>query len=202
MEKREQESTYLPKARTQELVCQRLDDEVLIYDLKRHKAHCLNRTAYLIFQTCDGKKTVSDITQELTRELEESVSEEIVWVALHRLGKARLLEQSAIATTGTNLARREVLRKLGLATAIALPIVTSIVAPESVQAQSCLTANQDCSTMAGSIPCCSGLACTGTNPSGNQGMCTPLGPLNFERDSAQRPSSNSFRRDSAQRPSR
>jgi len=157
MEKRE--PTYLPKARTQELVCQSVDDEVLVYDLKRHKAHCLNRTAHLVFQTCDGNKTVSEIKGMLTKQLGTPVPEEMVWMALDRLGRARLLEEAPGAPSGANLTRREALQKLGLATVIALPIVTSIVAPASAQVGSCVASGQMCG--AGTSPCCTG-TCPGT----------------------------------------
>jgi hypothetical protein len=161
MEKRE--PTYIPKARTQELVCQSLDDEVLIYDLKHHKAHCLNRTAHLIFQTCDGTKTVSEIKRILTPQLGAQVPEEMVWMALDRLGKARLLEEAPVVTSGTNLVRRDALRKLGIATVIALPIVASIVAPVSAQAESCGRVGVAC-TM--NSQCCSNM-CNTSN------MCDP-----------------------------
>ena len=161
MEKRE--PTYLPKARTQELMIQSFDDEVLIYDLKRHKAHCLNQTAHLVFQTCDGNNTVSEIKGMLTKQLGAPIPEEMVWMALDRLGKARLLEQAPLATTGANLARREALRKLGLATVIALPIVASIVAPVSAQVESCGRVGVAC-TM--NSQCCSNM-CNTSN------MCDP-----------------------------
>ncbi len=37
-----------PLARHEGLVVQKLDGEVLIYDLQRHRAHCLNSTAAAI----------------------------------------------------------------------------------------------------------------------------------------------------------
>ena len=161
MEKRE--PTYLPKARIQEMMIQPFDDEILIYDLKRHKAHCLNRTAHLVFQTCDGTKTVSEIKRMLTKQLGAPVPEEMVWIALDRLGKARLLEEAPVVTSGTNLARRDALRKLGIATAIAVPIVASIIAPVSAQVESCGRVGVAC-TM--NSQCCSNM-CNTSN------MCDP-----------------------------
>ena len=40
----------MPRARQDELVVEELPDETLVYDLKRHKARCLNRTAALVWQ--------------------------------------------------------------------------------------------------------------------------------------------------------
>ena len=50
--------SLVPKARHNKLVIQELEDEVLVYDLERNQAHCLNRTAALIWEHCDGKQTV------------------------------------------------------------------------------------------------------------------------------------------------
>jgi len=47
----------LPQARSEDLVIQDIGDEVLVYDLTRHKAHCLNRTAALVWRKCDGTRT-------------------------------------------------------------------------------------------------------------------------------------------------
>ena len=41
---------FLPTARKNDLVIQELPDELLIYDLSRNKALCLNQTAKLIVE--------------------------------------------------------------------------------------------------------------------------------------------------------
>ena len=38
----------MPRARQDELIVEELQDETLVYDLQRHKARCLNRTAALV----------------------------------------------------------------------------------------------------------------------------------------------------------
>ena len=50
---------YLPAARTSGLVVRELAEETLVYDEERHRAHCLNRTAALVWRHCDGKTPVS-----------------------------------------------------------------------------------------------------------------------------------------------
>ena len=62
--KKEREQS-LPEARKEGLVVQHLSDEVLVYDQQRHKAHCLNETAALVWMRCDGKTTVVSMAQEL-----------------------------------------------------------------------------------------------------------------------------------------
>jgi hypothetical protein len=41
---------HLPRVRKKNLIIDELADEVLVYDLDRHKAHCLNRTAALVWK--------------------------------------------------------------------------------------------------------------------------------------------------------
>src|ERR1044072_581435 len=94
MKKEREES--LPGARKEGLVVQHLSDEVLIYDQQRHKAHCLNETAALIWMRCDGKTTVSSMAQDLSKQTGTRVGEEVVWLALDQLGKSSLLQATAM----------------------------------------------------------------------------------------------------------
>ena len=59
-----------PIARKQGLVIQDLPDEVLVYDLDRDRAHCLNTTAAFVWQHCDGKSTVGEIAAKLAQSAE------------------------------------------------------------------------------------------------------------------------------------
>jgi hypothetical protein len=147
-----------PCVRADGLVVQALPDEVLVYDLERHKAHCLNHTAALVWKSCDGQTSVTEIAGLLEREIHTPVPEEVVWLAVQQLGKARLLaEQPHAPRGGAKVSRREVMRRLGWGAVIALPLVTSIVAPTAVEAASCLSTGAICS---GSAQCCSGV-CAG-----------------------------------------
>jgi hypothetical protein len=131
---------------------------VLVYDLERHKAHCLNRTAALVWKYCDGQTAVTEMGHLLEREVHAPVPEAVVWLALQQLGKARLLaEQIHAPQGGDKVSRREVMRRLGWGAAVALPLVTSIVAPTAVEAASCLSTGSPCTT---SAQCCSGV-CSG-----------------------------------------
>ncbi|MBV9278705.1 MAG: hypothetical protein JOZ41_01360, partial [Chloroflexi bacterium] len=44
-----------PRARKNGLIVRELEDEVLVYDLERHRAHCLNRAAGLVWKHADGE---------------------------------------------------------------------------------------------------------------------------------------------------
>ena len=67
-----------PIARRENLIVEELPDEVLVYDLTTDKAHCLNRTAALIWKNCDGEKTQGDLAALLQHELKTPMSTQVV----------------------------------------------------------------------------------------------------------------------------
>jgi hypothetical protein len=143
------------------LVVDNLPDEVLVYDLDRHRAHCLNRSAALVWRCCDGKSSPADIARSLTAELDAQFSEDLVLLALNQLEKLHLLEQpAALPAEFAVLSRRQMVRRLGFTAAVAVPLITSIVAPTAVQAATCTQPGQPCNV---NVLCCSVLGC---NPSG------------------------------------
>lgn len=128
-----------PRARDDRLVVQELADEVLVYDLSRHKAHCLNRTAAFIWRHCDGRTNVTEMAKLLRKEVKFPVDEGVVWFALDRLGRAHLLRERVTPPTGARrLSRREVMRKSALVggLSVLVPAVMSILAPTVAQAVS------------------------------------------------------------------
>ena len=141
---RENAQPLKPNARRDGLVIQELPDETLVYDLRRERAHCLNRTAASVWRRCDGQTTIGDLAQALHETLDLPADEAIVWMALERLDRAHLLVERLPTPGHTGRhTRREVLRRLGAAggLAVLLPAVQSIVAPEAVQAASGVTAS-------------------------------------------------------------
>ena len=161
-----------PCARREGLVVRELPDEVLIYDRDRDKAHCLNQTAALVWKYCDGKPTVPTIARQLERDLEtKPIDEKVVWYALSQLSKDHLLEDSVVPPAMlAAMTRREMVRALGVAAAIAVPLVTSIVAPTPAQAATCKPTGTACSSGA---ECCSGSCSTGL------ASCSPVQPAGF-----------------------
>ena len=149
----------VPAARKEELLIQEVPGETLVYDLKSHQAHCLNHTAALVWKHCDGKLTVAQVAERLERELKSPVSEEVVWLALDQLEKSDLLEAGVPVPAGfAPMSRRALIRSLGVATAIAVPLVTSIVAPTAAQtASTCGGPGASCG--GANPPCCKGLFC-------------------------------------------
>src|ERR1700686_4969121 len=94
----------MPTARTEGLVIEEFADEVLVYDLRRHKAHCLNSTAALVWRRCDGRTTVAEVAGTLQEELSLLAGEAVVSMALDRLARAQLL--MARVTVPESRARR------------------------------------------------------------------------------------------------
>jgi len=135
-----------PRAREESLIVKTLSDEVLVYDLNADKAHCLNRTAAFVWNNCDGRKSVSEITRLLREELQAPVDENVVWLALDQLEKFQLLQERAAKPANVNgMSRRQLVRSLGLV-AISLPLITSIVAPTPAQAATLLPPGSCCNS--------------------------------------------------------
>lgn len=135
-----------PQARTTGVVVEQLADEVLVYDLERDRAHCLNLAAARVWEKCDGKHSVSEIATEVG-------NEEVAWMAVEQLSRAGLLEEK-IKRPAVGMNRREVIKKIAVAAAIGVPVVTSIVAPTASHAANCLPTGASCTTSAN---CCSGV---------------------------------------------
>jgi len=150
----------MPQARRTGLIIQEVDGEILIYDQNTNKAHCLNQTAAKVWKYCDGETTLAEACTALSSDLDTAVDEKLVWYAVDQFSKDNLLEQGieppAFIIAGMN--RRQMVRTLGLAAVIAVPLVTSIVAPTPAQAATCLPSGQPCG---GPAQCCSGL-CSGS----------------------------------------
>lgn len=152
-----------PKARTENLVINDLPDETLVYDLTSNEAHCLNRTAAFVWKSCDGVNSPADISGMIAKEFGEQVPDDFVWLALDQLNSNGLLADGAVIGRQN---RRDVIKKIGLASMVALPIIASMVAPKSaLAATSCACVNPGaCLTQTG---CPSTVNCNGS------GICAP-----------------------------
>lgn len=146
-----------PQARINGLVVEELSDEVLVYDVERDRAHCLNLAAANVWKLCDGKTSPAEIATRLGTGLEPSQAQEIVWIALDRLSRAELLDEK-IARPATSVSRRAVIKKIAVAAAVSVPVVTSVIAPTATHAATCRPSGNPCSA---SAQCCSGVCNAG-----------------------------------------
>jgi hypothetical protein len=127
----------LPLARKDKFIIKELPDETLVYDLNTDKAYCLNKTAALVWKSCDGKTKAADIAALLGTELHAIVPEDLVSLAINELRRDDLLEKQYEPRRAKAISRRDLVRRIGLTTAVALPIVTSLIIPNSAMAASC-----------------------------------------------------------------
>lgn len=156
-----------PIARQEGLVIQEMPNEVLVYDTNTNKAHCLNQTAAFIWKSCDGKNSVTDISKLVGSEFGGAVNDDFVWLAIDQLNKDNLL-QGEVNSKFEGVSRREVIRKIGLASVIALPVVASLAVPNTVLAvASC--ANVPCN-LTGAPPVTCNSPCVCSQPTG-PGIC-------------------------------
>ncbi|MCA1589637.1 MAG: PqqD family protein [Acidobacteria bacterium] len=159
------DNSQYPTARKSGLVVQEMPDELLVYDLDSNKAHCLNQSAAIIWRSCNGYNSVADIAKLVESDAGGKVSEDFVWLAIDQLSENALLEHELRAGFAGQT-RREAIKKIGLASVIALPVIASLVAPETVLASlscACQT-NSDCAPPA--RPGCNSTTCNTISGSG------------------------------------
>jgi hypothetical protein len=139
-----------PRARTSGLVVKTLAEEVLVYDLTRHRAHSLNRAAAAVWRRLDGRTSIGDLAQHLRQDLGGPADESAVWLALKELDRAHLLETPLRVPAAQGLSRRQWLRRVGVAagaSAVLVPTVSTIVAPHAYAQASpsgCFSRNPGC----------------------------------------------------------
>jgi hypothetical protein len=168
----------LPKARKADLVTRQIPGELLVYDLKRHKAFCLNDTAASVWKNCNGKRTVKDLALALEKEQHAPIDDKVIWLALDQLEKSNLLQSIVARPIGFAPISRRSLLRAGIITAVTLPLVTMITSPVAAQAGTPVTSGtctgrhfsdpggcggNPCSDAAGS--------CQRQNPSSNACKC-------------------------------
>lgn len=155
-----------PLHRKEDLVVQEVDDETLVYDLKTHKAKCLNPTSSKVWKLCDGNHTPQEIAELLSTD-SPAVPVEVVNLALDQLQNEDLLAETKGSGFQDGVSRRDVIKKAALTSAVALPVISVLIAPIPAQAQS---GAQAC------VPVGGGCTCAQIN-SGRKGLeCTPSIP--------------------------
>lgn len=172
-----------PISRKINIVVQEFENELLIYDLRLNKAFCLNQTSALVYQLCDGTKTIAEVGSLMSKSLKTSVSEDFVRLALHELNRENLLENAGqLKSYFAGFSRREAVKKVGLASMIALPVISSLIAPTALMAQSgcanvvcegaCCDTGQNCFGPVGSMFCCRPVAACPTFCCGLNRICS------------------------------
>lgn len=150
----------VPHARKQDLITQVLGGEIVVFDKSQDKAHVLNPTAAIVWQHCDGKRTVSEVAQIVAQQTGTPAQDDMVWYALARLHDQGLLEGSVSVPAGLKgLTRRQFISRVAVAAAV-IPVVKTLQAPVPQQASSCSICNQQTGLQCcGNEVCCFGIAC-------------------------------------------
>ncbi len=177
------EVSHGPLARSTDLIIEELRQEVLVYDTRADRGHCLSAEAARVWSRCDGKTPAEGLGAQL------GLGVDRVERALDELDGCELLEERPAPAQGTT--RRELtvkMVKVGGAVAAA-PLILSVAAPA---AQAAVTpgfcnqfSSQDCGTGDPSEGCKSQVGCCCCNPpSGCPGTpmehpgcktCVPIG---------------------------
>src|SRR5437773_7195834 len=126
------DNTDLPKARSKDLVILTRPDETLVYDMVSNEAHCLNETAAFVWSQCNGDASIGEIAISAEKKFGVVVNDEFVSFALAQLNDRKLLSSPGLSGR-PRLNRREAIRKIALASAVAVPTIASIVAPARAQ---------------------------------------------------------------------
>lgn len=127
-----------PKAIVKDIVLQEINNELFIYHLKTDQAFCLNETSALVFNLSTGTNSIKQIKETIENLINKSFPEEIIWLALEQLADNNLLEDgNKFINKANSISRRRIIKKIGLSTMVALPLISSVVVPTAVQAGSC-----------------------------------------------------------------
>lgn len=125
-----------PLARYENIVVQELMDEVLVCDLEGNQVFCLNHTASEVWKLCNGHNSAKAISQILTERFNKTIAEELVLFSLNELSTHNLLIRKLPEKEILNgLSRREIIKRIGLGSMVALPIISSVVMPTAAQSQ-------------------------------------------------------------------
>lgn len=116
-----------PVARSEDLLIEEAEDELLVFDLQRDMAHALNASATKVWRLCDGSRTMAELARD------SGLTEDAIQVAIVELDEKSLLATPAPA----GVSRRRLLETGVLAGAglgLSYPAIRSIVAPTPAMA--------------------------------------------------------------------
>ncbi len=161
MKKKTESGSWSPHARQHDLIVKRLDGELLIYDVERHRAHSLGPLLAALWRRCDGRTPPRALAEVLAAELDAPVGDELVWLGLEQLSAAHLLRDKAPARAGRRArskpgspTRRQWLRH---AAGLGLAVVT-ITVPTLAEAATTISLGN---CVARTPPNCGGTPCSG-----------------------------------------
>jgi hypothetical protein len=158
----------LPRVRAG-LLRHQLDGQVLVYDAREDRVHLLDTTTGHVFELLEqGDRSREGIVSELARRMDSPETESLLQLSLDELRKADLLDDAAVSMAAlSDITRRDLLRKVGLAgaAAVLIPAIATLTATSAYAQGSCLPSGHRCLAVGG-IACCAGLACNNVDTLG------------------------------------
>jgi hypothetical protein len=127
---RDEEKTMLdrPQARTEGIIDERVDEDLVLYDRETRTAHSLSAAAALVWERCDGKRSATEIAHEC--KLEPALADQ----ALAELSERGLL----VELPESLISRRQAAKRLAKVGSVALvaPLIYSVAIPAAAAAAS------------------------------------------------------------------
>jgi len=160
--------------RSGDLIVRQVGPETVVYDRRRHRAHCLGPLAAAVWRSRESGRSPAEIARAVSAGWREPVDETMVQVALRRLERAGLIDgraqpsgEAGSASRGApaGAGRREALRRVAALTGLA---VLSVAAPSPAQVATCIPN--------GGGPCTSSAQCCNACCNANNNKCTGGGP--------------------------
>jgi len=162
----------LPRVRPG-LLRHELDGQVLIYDAREDRVHLLDTTTGHVFALLEeGGRTREGIVAELAARMDALDSDGLLQLSVDELRKADLLDDGAAPVPPlSEINRRDLLRKVGMAGAAALliPAIATLTSTPAYAQASCVNAGQLCAP--GGLACCPGSTCQNVSSSTGFGTC-------------------------------
>jgi hypothetical protein len=153
-------------------VWKRCDGQSSVQEIGQHLARRRGQTVAGSKRKAESSVSTPSAHHRVTNHY-VSADTQLVWLALDQLRRLHLLEEGTAAEDITwpasipglaNMSRREAVRRIGLAAAIALPLVVAITAPTATEAaasckhhcETCSSPIECCGTCSTNVPGCSG----------------------------------------------
>lgn len=143
-----------PLARFENIIVQELPEEILVCDTTNNRMFCLNKTAAEVWKLADGTRNARQISVLMSKNLKSNCSEELVAFALAELSREGLLMQRVpLSENLRHLSRREAIRRVGLASMVALPLISTLSMPKATYAASACDPNAGFGDVADGCEC-------------------------------------------------
>jgi hypothetical protein len=127
-----------PRVRHSNLWAEELNEQYVIYDTHSQTVHGLNRTMSWLWSHCDGSRTLDDLIAAMQRDTGDDNARSLITVGLKQLAEANLLEPGSVDLNAVMAEPSTVGRRAAVAAglSIAVPMMTSIIAPTPAAAKS------------------------------------------------------------------